>query len=111
MADQEAFSWKKWFAGLWGLVNYAKVASILAKVIIIAFAVFSAMNVVDRILPKKQVQQQQQQISANPTTGGKTEITNVYNNNKEKNWILGTYGDYAPKDNDFRLGGFVARMF
>lgn len=112
MADQETFSWSKWFAGLWGLVNYAKVASTAVKAAIIIVAVLVGINTINSILPKKQpTQSQTQTIDAKPAAGGATKITNVVNNNPPpKSNIIGMWGG-TDKDRDWRINVGYGRMF
>ncbi len=87
----EPFDIKKFFSGLWGAANYAKVISLAIKIAIIAFVILLAMNVVDRFIPKRPPQKQTQSITTQQ--GGETKVNNyVYNNPPPKNKIIGAWG-------------------
>jgi len=113
MADQETFSWSKWWSGLWGIVNYAKVASTAVKVVIALVAVLLTFGAVKEILPKKQqpAQTQNQTIDAKPAAGGETKITNVVNNNPPpKSNIIGVWGG-TDKDRGWNINAGYARLW
>ncbi|MFH0772543.1 MAG: hypothetical protein V1933_07995 [Candidatus Omnitrophota bacterium] len=83
----EPFDIKKFFSGLWGFTNYAKVISLAVKAAVIIFLVILVLNVFDRFIPKKEVLPKTEITNQ---TGGKTQITNVYN--QEKRFFTGAFG-------------------
>ena len=113
----EKFDLKKFLSGLWGSVNYAKVASITIKVAIVFIMILVVIWVFNGVtsffFPKKQTapQTQNQTIDAEPQAGGETKITNIVNNNPApKNKIVGVWGG-LDKDQGYNINVGFGWMF